>query len=162
MTIQPEDLNDADTEILGVLAEGRATPQLIREELADRGRDVTRQYISQRLKRLREHGHVVNRQTTGVYELVDDPRAGSTVGVVAALEAEARERWGDDWTIETQRFADGTEQSYAYHQVGHAEEGVIERERLFPGSDGEAYHDHIVVETEDVIEIVERDEQIEE
>lgn len=74
MALQPEDLNDADTEILGVLAEGRATPQLVREELADRGRDVTRQYVSQRLKRLREHNHVVNRKETGVYELVDDPQ----------------------------------------------------------------------------------------
>jgi len=160
MALQPEDLNDADVEILDVLANGRATPQLIREELDAGGRDVTRQYVSQRLKRLREHNHVVNRQSVGVYELVDDPRRPNVDhdAVRAQLEADARERWGDEWTIETQRFADGTEQSYAYHQRGHAEEDVVERERLFPGADGEVYHDHIVVETESVVEVVDRDE----
>lgn len=74
MGLVADDLNDTDREILNVLSEGRGTPQLVKEELAARGREVSRQYISQRLKRLREHDHVENLYDTGVYMLVDDPR----------------------------------------------------------------------------------------
>ncbi len=75
MALNPSQLNDLDEAILDLLAEGRATPTLLREELAEREiREVSRQYISSRLSRLQEHGHVRNLRETGVYELVDDPR----------------------------------------------------------------------------------------
>lgn len=65
------DLNDTDEAILDRLHEGRNVPANIADEL-----DVSRQYIQQRLRRLREHGYVKN-VGRGVYELVDDPRANS-------------------------------------------------------------------------------------
>ena len=64
----PEDLNDTDEQILRELSDGRVTPQLV----ADR-QELNRSYVSQRLIRLKEHGHV-EELTRGMYELVDDPR----------------------------------------------------------------------------------------
>jgi len=63
-----EDLNSADKQILDELREGRVTPALVSER-----RDLGRSYASQRLIRLKEHGHVVE-LVRGLYELVDDPR----------------------------------------------------------------------------------------
>lgn len=56
---------------------------------------------------------------------------------VDRLEEAARERWEDGWTIQTLRFADGTSRSFAYHTVGRADDGRIERERLRIGVDGD-------------------------
>lgn len=64
----PDDLNDADQEVLSELEEGRVTPRLV----ADR-RGIDRSYVSQRLIRLEEHGHVCE-LVRGLYELEDDPR----------------------------------------------------------------------------------------
>lgn len=64
------DLNEADEGIIEVLREGRNTPANIARRL-----DYSREYVSQRLKRLREH-NMVNRPDRGLYELVDDPRDG--------------------------------------------------------------------------------------
>lgn len=66
--LTPDDLNKTDSRVLGVLADGRVTPQYVAEEL-----DVSRTYASERLKRLVEHGHV-RKLASGLYELVDDPR----------------------------------------------------------------------------------------
>lgn len=74
MALPPEKLNDADRLILDVLQEGRATPTLVRRILEDRGHEYSRQYVSQRIKRLTEHGHLKNLYDTGVYAVVDDPR----------------------------------------------------------------------------------------
>ena len=63
-----EDINDADKEILDELREGRVTPALIAER-----RDLSRSYVSQRLIRLREHGHI-DELVRGLYELVNDPQ----------------------------------------------------------------------------------------
>lgn len=76
VTLTEEDLNETDEAVLEILSEGRATPQLVREELKDSGKEVTRQYVSQILKRFNEHNHVENLHDTGVYELVEDPREG--------------------------------------------------------------------------------------
>lgn len=78
MVLSPTDLNDLDEEILDRLREGRATPTLIKRLLERDGtrKEVSRQYVNQRLKRLSEHGHVSNILETGVYELVNDPREG--------------------------------------------------------------------------------------
>ena len=47
---------------------GRVTPSWIADE-----RDLSRAYVSQRLKRLKEHGHV-EQPYRGLWDLVDDPR----------------------------------------------------------------------------------------
>lgn len=40
------------------------------------------------------------------------------------LKAEARERWGDDWTIEQLHFADWSTSAHAFHTIGHFNEGA--------------------------------------
>lgn len=82
MVLDYEDLNDADKAIIGELREGRNIPSNIAEDL-----DYTREYVSSRLKRLREHEIVVN-IGGGVYELVEsevptDDIAESDSSVVA-------------------------------------------------------------------------------
>lgn len=77
MALPSEKLNDADRLILDVLQEGRATPTLVRRILESRGNEYSRQYISQRITRLTEHGHLENLHDTGVYGVVDDPRETS-------------------------------------------------------------------------------------
>jgi biotin operon repressor len=69
-------LNPADRATIEVLREGRNVPKNIADET-----DYTPQYIQTRLKRLREHGVVVN-IGTGVYELVPGelPDAGGNGG----------------------------------------------------------------------------------
>jgi len=84
--LDPDDLNDADRRVLNELQDGRGTPTFIAERT-----DTDRSYVSQRLKRLSEHGHV-DRLETGLYELVDDPRPGTetedtTVDVDALRDA---------------------------------------------------------------------------
>ena len=68
--LNPDQLNDADNAILDVLAidSGRLRPTHIAEDAS-----LDRSYVSQRLKRLVEHGHVA-KPRSGLYELVDDPR----------------------------------------------------------------------------------------
>lgn len=61
-------LNDADVSILQELRDGRATAAFL-----DRRIDWSREYITQRLRRLEEHGIVENLEDTGLYELRDDP-----------------------------------------------------------------------------------------
>ena len=67
MALQQEDLNETDEGILRLLADGRCSPRYLAEEL-----DRQQPYISQRLKRLVEHGHV-RRVDRGLYELTDSP-----------------------------------------------------------------------------------------
>lgn len=74
MTLTEDELNELDKKILDVLTEGRATPTLVKNILEERGTEVSRQYINQRMKRLSEHSHIENLFDTGVYELVIDPR----------------------------------------------------------------------------------------
>ena len=59
-------LNDADRAIVETLQEGRNVPKNIADETG-----YTRQYVSTRLKRLREHDIVIN-IGQGVYELVPE------------------------------------------------------------------------------------------
>lgn len=61
-------LNEADREILDALYNGRNVPANLAEELG-----YSRQYIQNRLKRLREHG-IVKNIGRGVYEIAEDPR----------------------------------------------------------------------------------------
>ncbi|WP_435068297.1 winged helix-turn-helix transcriptional regulator [Haloplanus sp. C73] len=72
MTSPP--LNDADKAILGELDEGRVTAAFLATRI-----DWSREYITQRLRRLEEHGIVENLGDTGLYELADafeQPRNG--------------------------------------------------------------------------------------
>lgn len=62
------DLNDADRQILGELTTGRNVPANLADELG-----YSRQYIQNRIQRLREHG-LVNNVGRGVYELTDNGR----------------------------------------------------------------------------------------
>jgi predicted transcriptional regulator len=68
--LEPRQLNDADGEILEVLATdgGRMRPTHIATDA-----NVERSYCAQRLKRLHEHGHV-EKPYPGLYILTDDPR----------------------------------------------------------------------------------------
>jgi len=66
--LDEDDLNDTDRELLAVLTDGRVTPTFAAEEIG-----VSREYASERLKRLLEHGHV-QKLAAGLYELVSDPR----------------------------------------------------------------------------------------
>ena len=66
VVISPEQLNDVDQRVLAHLRDGRVTPQYV----ADR-EDISRSYVSQRLKRLVEHHHV-ERVAPALYELVND------------------------------------------------------------------------------------------
>jgi len=68
MGAMPDYLNETDVNLLEVLRDGRVTPTFAAEEVG-----VSREYASERLKRLLEHGHV-QRLAAGLYELVSDPR----------------------------------------------------------------------------------------
>jgi hypothetical protein len=75
MPLEEDELNELDNRILDALANGRATPTLLKKIFEQEGTDVSRQYINQRMKRLSEHDHIKNLFDTGVYELINDPRA---------------------------------------------------------------------------------------
>ncbi len=71
LMLEPRQLNDVDNAILDFMVEqaDRVNPGYISEEI-----DQSRSYVSQRLKRLKEHGHV-DQPHRGLWELVDDPRS---------------------------------------------------------------------------------------
>jgi DNA-binding IclR family transcriptional regulator len=60
-------LNDADEAIIRELREGRGTAVLLEKRT-----EWSRAYLTQRLRRLEEHGIVANLEDTGLYELRDD------------------------------------------------------------------------------------------
>lgn len=62
------DLNEADQEIISALEKGRNVPANLADEL-----DYSRQYVQNRLTRLREHG-IVKNIGRGVYELIQNPK----------------------------------------------------------------------------------------
>lgn len=64
----PDHLREVDRELLNALTEGRVTPTYAAEAV-----DVSREYASDRLKRLTEHNHV-EKVAPGLYELAEDPR----------------------------------------------------------------------------------------
>jgi len=61
-------LNDADEAVLRELRDGRATAAFLNRRI-----EWSRVYITQRLRRLEEHGVVENLEDTGLYELRTDP-----------------------------------------------------------------------------------------
>jgi DNA-binding Lrp family transcriptional regulator len=66
--LSEDDLNGTDARLLDLLHDGRITPPYAAEQL-----EKSREYVSERLIRLKEHDHV-RRIHRGLYELVDDPR----------------------------------------------------------------------------------------
>lgn len=68
MTTERIDLNPTDHAILDRLHEGRASPTYIAEK-----EEYSRQNVTNRLRRLVEHGYV-EKLAPGLYELANDPR----------------------------------------------------------------------------------------
>jgi hypothetical protein len=65
---------------------------------------------------------------------------------VERLEAEATERWGDQWVIETLRFADGDTRAHATRSRGRNEDGNIVEDRLFVSETGETAVERVTME----------------
>lgn len=79
MALSDENLNDMDHFIISFLDEHEwATPNLIRQfynDDRDEDDEVSRQWVSQRINRLSEHGHLTKaHRNADEYQLVDDPR----------------------------------------------------------------------------------------
>jgi DNA-binding IclR family transcriptional regulator len=67
--LEPRQLNDTDEQILQFMrTHGRVTPSWVAEET-----DNPRAYVSQRLKRMKEHGHV-EQPHRGLWDLINDPQ----------------------------------------------------------------------------------------
>ncbi|QCS44364.1 winged helix-turn-helix domain-containing protein [Natrinema versiforme] len=67
MTVVDIRLNDADEAILSELQEERATAAYLETQI-----DWSREYITQRLRRLEEHSIVENLEDTGLYSLKEE------------------------------------------------------------------------------------------
>lgn len=85
------DVNEADEKIVRELLKGRNRPSNLARQL-----DYTREYVSQRLKRLREHG-VVNRPDSGIYEITD--RAAVDLTEQSGYREKAIEAHGEECAI---------------------------------------------------------------
>ena len=70
LVLTDEDLNDTDEELLELLSETAVHPAWAAEQLG-----ISRQYATERLVRLVEHGHV-EKPYEAFYLLADDPRGG--------------------------------------------------------------------------------------
>jgi DNA-binding Lrp family transcriptional regulator len=98
------ELNNADQKIVTALGSGRNTPSNLAEELG-----YSREYVSQRLKRLREHD-IVQRVGRGLYELPNDDAGEIKDDVDTALsptpepEPEPIDGGGDDLLDELREF----------------------------------------------------------
>lgn len=75
---------------------------------------------------------------------------GERMADLDQLEAAARERWGERWTIEVRHFADGSTSAHAFRSRGRTDAGHLEKERLFIGDDGEIRADRVVEARETV------------
>lgn len=77
MALGPDQLNDLDRWILDFLNQHEwATPNLLRAVHADEETERSRQWFSDRLTRLEEHGHIEKvHPDTAERRLVSDPRA---------------------------------------------------------------------------------------
>lgn len=108
-------LNETDRMLLPHLREGRVTPVLAKHLIEEDGKEVSRPYVQQRLKRMEEHGHLRNLHDTGVYELVDDPELradGGTVGSVSGVPSTCDVRTCDNDAEHVVRI-DGADDRYA-------------------------------------------------
>lgn len=76
--LDEDDFNETDKKLIRLLEVGRITPQFAADEL-----DVSREWVSDRLRRLHEHD-IVEKRATGLYELnpenVPDGVSADTAG----------------------------------------------------------------------------------
>lgn len=74
-------------------------------------------------------------------------------GNVEQLKAEAKDRWGEKWTIETTQWADGDSRSRALSSFGRQREGgPIRREQMMIAPDEEVTVERLLVYPEEVVE----------
>lgn len=65
---------------------------------------------------------------------------------VTHLKSEARERWGDRWTVEVKHFADGDFHAHAVHSRGRTGGGNLEEDRLFITDDSTVCVERVTLE----------------
>jgi hypothetical protein len=65
---------------------------------------------------------------------------------VEQLKAEATERWGERWVIETLRFADGDTKAHATRSRGRNDDGNIVEDRLFVNENGDTAVERVTIE----------------
>lgn len=75
------------------------------------------------------------------------------------LREAARELWGDQWTLRTLEYADGSEDLVAYRSRGIVKEGVVERERLLFDADDCIVRDRVRLRKREQLEseVIDRD-----
>ena len=56
---------------------------------------------------------------------------------VERLKEEATERWGERWTIEVSRYADGDFNAHAVQHYGRNDDGHLMQDRIYIAEDGE-------------------------
>ncbi|WP_254532717.1 hypothetical protein [Natrinema gelatinilyticum] len=88
----------------------------------------------------------------------DDVQDQVDVDEYEALEQIARERWGDQWTIRVNHYADGTTRRYAMHSDGRLrpdehnfddDARVLEQERIWVNVDEQQiYRDRVHIRKE--------------
>ena len=79
------------------------------------------------------------------------------------LKTVARELWGDSWTIRVTRWADGSQQAFAFRSHGLADpdsdDDLYERERMVLNDESSEYLiRREVYRQEDIVDIVDREE----
>jgi len=103
--LEQDDLNETDEKILRLLSDGRCSPSFLAGEL-----DRQQPYVSQRLKRLLEHGHV-ERVDRGLYELSDSPLSEREKR--ASYRERALEHYGKECDV-----CGGTDNIVVHHRDG--------------------------------------------
>lgn len=69
------------------------------------------------------------------------------------LKAEAQDRWGDKWTIETMHWADGDSRSLAFRSFGRQRDGgPIHCEQIMIAPDREVIVERLIMFPEEVLE----------
>ena len=80
---------------------------------------------------------------------------------LARLKAAARERWGDEWLIRQEHFADGDSKAFAVHTAGPVErddvDGKVREIERLQIADGEVGYDKRHIRPETVVETLERE-----
>lgn len=69
---------------------------------------------------------------------------------VGRLKTEATERWGEHWTIEVSRFADGNFNAYAMRSRGRNEDGHLVQDRLYLTDDDEVLISRRTLESREI------------
>ncbi|WP_226040828.1 hypothetical protein [Natrinema sp. DC36] len=93
--------------------------------------------------------------------MTDDHELDGREEALERLEAAARGRWGDEWSIRATHFSDGTTQAYAYRSRGvvddDRDEKTLEQERLYSDGDRTVFR-RVHLHTEDIVDVLEERE----